>query len=89
EVDNLTLLSPLLSSNVYKELILPTELTFLIIGYLDLQSVCRFTQVNKLWRNLIDNDNYVWKNFLINYGYVVNEDERFYSEYFISINFDG
>lgn len=55
--------------------LLPLELCFNIVGYLDLKSLCHAAQVSRKWRNIINSDEKAWKQLFDNDGYVLPEGE--------------
>ncbi|MCJ1443683.1 MAG: SCF ubiquitin ligase complex subunit cdc4 [Stictis urceolatum] len=55
--------------------LLPAELSHIIVGNLDLKSLCRGSQVSKKWRQTIDSDEKVWKNLFLAAGYELGQDE--------------
>lgn len=55
--------------------LLPLELCFNVVGYLDLKSLCRAAQVSRKWRNIINSDEKAWKQLFDDDGYVLPEGE--------------
>lgn len=55
--------------------LLPPELGQNILQYLDVQSLCRASQVSKKWRQIINSDERAWKALLDADGYVLPEGE--------------
>lgn len=55
--------------------LLPTELALNIIRYLDVQSLCRASQVSRKWRQMINGDERAWKELLEADGYLLPEGE--------------
>ena len=51
--------------------LLPPELCQNIIGFLDLKSLCRASQVSKKWRQVIDGDERTWKSLFDQAGFEV------------------
>ncbi|KAI9648928.1 SCF ubiquitin ligase complex subunit cdc4 [Ciborinia camelliae] len=54
---------------------LPTELSFLILSYLDHKDLCRAAQVSKRWRNVIDSNETGWKELFDRDGFVLQPEE--------------
>jgi F-box and WD-40 domain protein CDC4 len=50
--------------------LLPRELSQMVIGHLDVRSLCRASQVSKKWRQVIDTDEQTWKRLLDAQGFV-------------------
>ncbi|ANB13589.1 SCF ubiquitin ligase complex subunit CDC4 [Sugiyamaella lignohabitans] len=44
--------------------LLPIELSYNILSYLDHKSLCRAAQVSRKWRHIVDSSEWVWKNLL-------------------------
>lgn len=44
--------------------LLPYELSLLVLSYLDARSLARAAQVSKRWHQIVDDDEYTWKNRL-------------------------
>lgn len=55
--------------------LLPAELGLNILRYLDLQSLCRASQVSKKWRQMINSDERAWKELFEADGYTLPEGE--------------
>ena len=55
--------------------LLPFELSSLVIGYLDVKTMCRAAQVSKKWRQLVDSHEVAWKALLEHDGLVVPNGE--------------
>lgn len=55
--------------------LLPPELGMHIIRYLDVQSLCRASQVSKKWRQMINSDERAWKERFEADGYSLPEGE--------------
>ncbi|CCG81807.1 putative Cell division control protein Cdc4 [Taphrina deformans PYCC 5710] len=55
--------------------LLPYELSSHIISYLDVRSLTRAAQVSRRWRQLVDEDEYTWKNRLEKDQYYVEDGE--------------
>ena len=54
---------------------LPTELSEVILGHLDIKSLCSAAQVSKRWRHQVDLSEKVWKRLFYANGYVLQEGE--------------
>lgn len=55
--------------------LLPAELGLNIVRYLDVQSLCRASQVSKKWRQMINSDERAWKELFEADGFVLPEGE--------------
>ena len=54
---------------------LPTELSEVILGHLDVKSLCAAAQVSKRWRQQVDLSEKVWKRLFYADGYTLQEGE--------------
>ncbi|OZJ02670.1 hypothetical protein BZG36_04060 [Bifiguratus adelaidae] len=54
---------------------LPPELCNNILKFMDVKSMCRAAQVNKQWRNVVDNDPIIWRGKIETAGFTIKEDE--------------
>lgn len=54
---------------------LPLELSLNIVKYLDVQAMCRASQVSKKWRHIINSDEKTWKRLFESDGYVLPPGE--------------
>ena len=54
---------------------LPTELSEVILGHLDLNSLCSAAQVSRRWRHQVDLSEKVWKRLFYADGYTLQEGE--------------
>ena len=55
--------------------LLPPELSMNIVRHLDVQSLCRASQVSKKWRQMINSDERAWKELFDTDGYCLPEGE--------------
>ena len=55
--------------------LLPPELSMNIVRHLDVQSLCRASQVSKKWRQMINSDERAWKELFDADGYSLPEGE--------------
>ena len=54
---------------------LPTELSEVILGHLDVRTLCSAAQVSKRWRHQVDLSEKVWKRLFYVNGYTLQEGE--------------
>ncbi|KAK2757652.1 SCF ubiquitin ligase complex subunit cdc4 [Arachnomyces sp. PD_36] len=54
---------------------LPLELSWNVVKYLDVQTMCRASQVSKRWRHIINTDEKTWKHLFEKDGYVLSAEE--------------
>lgn len=55
--------------------LLPYELSLHVLSYLDARALTRASQVSKRWKQIVDEDEYTWKNRLENDQYYIEDGE--------------
>ncbi|BFZ54759.1 SCF ubiquitin ligase complex subunit cdc4 [Savitreella phatthalungensis] len=55
--------------------LMPYELSLQVLRYLDVQSLCRATQVSRRWREIVDEDESTWKALFERDGFVMEDNE--------------
>ena len=59
---------------------LPLELSLNILKYLDSKSLCRAGSVSRMWRKIVDADDYIWKHRFEEDGFKISETDYEKSE---------
>lgn len=54
---------------------LPLELSLNILKYLDSRSLCRASAVSRMWRKIVDADDYIWKHRFEEDGFKLSEPD--------------
>ena len=54
---------------------LPLELSLNILKYLDSKSLCRAGSVSRMWRKIVDADDYIWKHRFEEDGFKITETD--------------
>lgn len=56
------LISPALRCDLLS--VLPAELSYKILGYLDVKTLCNAAQVSKTWNSIVDGAEWIWKDLI-------------------------